>query len=523
MSQTEGYDRKSFFFSLIFIILLIMSAGMIGIYIISDTSIENSLVLSKAAIYIQDNYHSDIDWGEMTNSSRDAMFDLLDRYSSFYQERQFENMHEELSGSYSGIGVSIMSHEFGLLIMSVRENGPADQVGVITGDVIIKADSTILKDLSGYESSFLLRGEEDSKVKVEIFRPSTNETFDVEIIRKKMPLIHIPFAGYTSDSVIYIRLLDFDPGASKDLKSAIDSLVTIESKPNGIILDLRGNPGGLFSEAFEVADLFLDEGKFIVGTDGRSKWNDDEYYAVIDDITDGIPLAVIVDYGSASSSEIVAGALQANDRAILVGDTTYGKGLVQGFVRFPGGEGLKLTISRYYFEGGTYLNEFDSTLIDTGHGLIPDYFYKFEEYNYFRRELETSFTLRQFAALHKDDIVQDYQKDSLDDIWIERFVDYLIENKNEIQSSRTSAAEELYLIAKLIKSDNQLLNEVNRFIDLSSQDDMNEYFRDKAYIKSRLAQIAYQLNFGDYSAYRDVILKERDDIKLATTLLIEMN
>lgn len=498
-----------------------MSAGMVGIYTISDHSIEESLIFSRAAINIQENYHREIDWDSMAKSSQEAMFGLLDRYSSFYQDRQFENMNEELSGNYSGIGVSIMAHEQGLSVMSVRENGPADQVGIIPGDIILKADSTVLKNLSGYESSFLLRGKENSKVKVEVYRTSTNETFTVEIIRKKLPLIHIPFAGYTTDSVIYIRLLDFDPGASKDLKQALDSLLIKDANPDGIILDLRGNPGGLFSEAFEVADLFLDKGKFIVGTEGRSKWNNYEYYAITNDMTHGIPLVVLVDYGSASSSEIVAGTLQANERAILVGDTTFGKGLVQGLVRFPGGDGLKLTISRYYFENGIYLNEFDSTLVDTGHGLIPDYFYEFEEYNYFRRGLENSFELRQFATIYKDEIVRDYQKDSLYDNWIDKFVDYLVKKENKIQSARTSAAEELYILAKITSSNSRLVNEVNRFIQLSSEDDLNEYFRDKKYIKSRLVQIAYQLKFGDYTAYRDVILKEKEIIKLASSLLKE--
>ncbi len=522
MNDSTGFDRKSFFLSILFSIILLLSAGMLSIYVMADKTIKEMQLLSNAIEAIDQNYIEPVDWDKMISHARDAMFAKLDRYSSFYQNQQFERMDEELSGSYTGIGISVLSHDFGLLIMSVRENGPAFEAGLLTGDIITKADTTYLADLNSMISSSLLRGKENSSVQIEIFRPSTDETFSLTVTRKKISFIHIPFAGYTKDSLVYIRLLDFDFGASDDLRAALDSLVLqTNRKPKGIILDLQGNPGGLFLEAHKTADLFLDEGILIVGTDGRSKWKDASYYASDRDVTSGLPLVILVDQGSASSSEIVSGALQTAGRALLVGDTTFGKGLVQGFVQFPNGDGVKLTTSRYYFSDSTYLNDFDSTLNEIGHGLVPDFYFKKDSYNYFLRKLENSFLLGKFAALHQDALIDDYADKKLDNKWIDLFEKFTSEQNSDIISYRTEIAQLLIDIAEEDNLSNKTVKTTKSILQISKQNDRANFMEHASYIKNRLIQIAIQRKYGDYLMYKNVLLESRPEIGFASQILLE--
>ena len=410
--------------------------------------------------------------------------------------------------------------------MSVRENGPAGETGLLTGDVIIAADSVALAGISADSATSLLRGEEGTSVLARVFRPVTKDTIEVKIARRRIPLLHIPFAGYTSDSLVYIRLLDFEAGATEDVKSAFDSLINGKGnkpRPRGLILDLRGNPGGLFAEAYETADLFLEEGAFIVGTDARSRWNEREYYATGTDLTEGLPLVIIIDRGSASSAEIVAGALKQAGRAVLVGDTTFGKGLVQGFTRFPDGDGLRLTIARYYFDNDLYLNDFDSTLNDTGHGLVPDYYFPSDETHPFMRTLDYSLLLQQFANQHQDEIITAAEEGELTDDWPQRFASFAKQNDFTYASTVTRLAELLADLAEMEQSSNDTKQATKKILDLARQDDENQFRLHTDYVKMRLKQIAFERKFGAYRAYRDVIVPQRPLIRFASQVLLEGN
>ena len=521
---TDENPRRSIFLTLVFSIILLLIAGGISIFVISDKSIEDILLLSSAARTIEDYYPEEVDWDEMILSARDAMFARLDRYSTFYQDEQFEELDEHMSGGYSGIGISVLPHDSGLLIMSVRENGPAYEAGLMNGDIIEKADSVLFADLSPAKSSTLLRGKENTFVNITVYRPSSDERFELSVERRRIPFLHIPFAGYTDDSVVYIRLLDFNFGASQDLKDALDSLV-IEGayRPKGIILDLQGNPGGLFSEAYEIADLFLDEGYMIVGTDGRSRWEDLQYQSTGTDITNGLPLILLVDNGSASASEIVSGALQSTQRAMLVGDTTFGKGLVQGFVQFPNGDGLKLTVSRYFFGDSVYLNDFDSTLEDVGHGLVPDHYIESKHYTFFQRELENHLVLGPFTAMYEENIISEYESDSLSDRWIGLLVGYMNDQGKSTRSYRTILAENMELIASLESLPSLELKSIKEIIEISQNEDIKQFYENKRYIKNRLIEIAYNRKFGDYYSYKNLLLKIRPEIRYASDLLTEMH
>ena len=521
MSQSDGFDRKSFLQSLLLLILLVVIAGGMGVYVLSDSDIDLAYALAAAATKIDLAYPEEIVWDDLIKSARDAMFDRLDRYSSFYEPVNFESLDEEMTGGYTGIGVTVVDHDEGLLLISVRENGPAGAVGLLPGDIVIGADSVLMVDLARRDAARRLRGPEGTKVLVRVRRPITDETFEVEITRAHIPFEHIPFAGLTPDSVLYIRLYDFDPGASDDLRAALDSLLGDDRpRPKGIILDLSGNPGGLFLEAYETADLFLEGGKFLVGTNGRSFWHDQQFYSTGEDLTGGLPMAVIVDRGSASSAEIVSGALQQNGRAVLIGDTTFGKGLVQGFVRFPDGDGLKLTISRYYFEGGVYLNDFDSMLHDTGHGLVPDHYFDMRRISPFQRTLENKLLLRQFVGLHLDSIIDNIENDRLDRRWLDSLAAYAAREEFVYISPRTELAGELVRMAKLEECSPKTKRLADRIERLSRHNDLGEIYQNEEYIMRRLKQIAYENKYGVFHAYREVLIRTRPEIAFAARILL---
>jgi carboxyl-terminal processing protease len=516
-------DRKSLLVSVVLIIVMVICAGGMSVCVLFDPGLKDAYVMTRVALQIQRLYPEGIDSRRLLTAAREAMFERLDRYSSYVDDHYFDQMDEELTGSYYGIGITVVRDESGLMVMSVRENGPAGRVGLLSGDIIIAADSVNLAGMSSSESATLLRGPEGTQVLITFIRPAVADTVEISITRERIPLMHIPFAGFTPDSVIYIRLLDFEAGATDDLRAALDSLIadTTRPAPQGLILDLRGNPGGLLLEAYRTADLFLTDGAMIVGTTGRSRWDSRKYLASGTDIADGLPMAVVVDRGSASSSEIVAGALQQAGRAVLVGDTTFGKGLVQGFVRFPDGGGLRLTVSRYYVGDGIYLNAFDSVLNDTGQGLAPDYCFNSVYRSGFALALENSLLLPEFANLYDDDIVAAADSGQLSDKWIERFSRYARSRDFTYRSRSTQVVALIAELARLEESGPDVHGLVDRMLDRSQGDDDRQYAVNGDYIKSRLKQIAIERRYGTYEAYRQVLVKEQPVIRFASEILRE--
>ncbi len=520
MNPQSLANRREFITSAFLIVILVFLSGGMGAYVLSDPGIRDANMLAKSIETIQTAYIEDIPTHKLIESAKIGMFESLDRYSSYVSNDALDRMEEELSGEYAGIGVTITWHEMGLLVMSVREDGPSYKVGLLPGDIIIKADTTMLTGLRISESGNILRGDEGTDVQISVYHPMTKDTIEVIITRAKMSLIHVPYAGLTLDSMLYIRLWDFEFGASDQVQAAIDSLfINSQLKPKGLIMDLRGNPGGLFREAYEVANLFLEDGEFIVGTDARSLWNEVEIKADKEDITNGLPMAIMVDRGSASSSEIVAGALQQAGRAFLVGDTTFGKGLVQGYVTFPDGDGLRLTISRYYFDNNVFINEFDSTLIETGSGLVPDYYYQQIRRDNYIRTLENSFLLQSYSIENNEEIINSTYEQLQSDKSINRFEEFLKQNEFYYSSSTTLEIEQILFDAKIENYSNKTINLLDNFIDQSMNIDNKLIYEMSDFIAMRLMQIAWQREFGTFQSYRDVTIKYSDDIKYAANLL----
>jgi carboxyl-terminal processing protease len=501
--------------------LIVLISGGMGVYVVSDPAFAQAYTLARAVKTISKYHESDVDSGELTMSARRAIFERLDRYSGYLATSELDRLEEEFSGHYGGIGVSVLRHDQGLLIMSVRENGPAAEARLLAGDIIVAADSVEITGLSFDHAAGLLRGEDVTTVLVKFVRPSTSDTVEVSVMRRRIPFVHVAYAGFTPDSLVYIRLLDFEAGASADVRAALDSLVIEKHvKPQGLILDLRGNPGGLLTEAYETADLFLEKGTFIVGTDARSRWNEKRYHARGYDLINGAPMAAIVDRGTASSAEIVAGALKQAGRAILVGDTTFGKGLVQGFIRFPDGDGLKLTIARYYFANGIYLNDFDTALNDIGHGIVPDYHISFAETQPFPQALENSMLFLRFAEVHQDEIIADFGETGKADLWIGRFASFSLERNFVYKSPLTKLSESFCQLTEAESRFPESKDLAAKILHFAMRDDQKEFSKFADYIIMRLREISWERKLGTYRAYRDVIVPGDSVIRFASTIIV---
>lgn len=520
MTEPAFTSRRRLIQAVVCLFLMVVITGATGVYVLSDPQLQQSLLLARTAVQVEKLYGETVDSRELIEGAREGLFGILDRYSSYLEPEQFDRLEEEFTGAYGGIGISVVSHEQGLLIMSVRENGPAAGVGLLSGDIIISADSVELSGVSATDATGLLRGEPGTEVTITVVRPVTSDTTQFSLKRGNIDLVHVAFAGLTPDGIVYVRLLDFGGGTADDVESALDSLMSLPDRtPEGVILDLRSNPGGLLREAYRTADLFLDGGQLIVGTDSRSRWNKEQYYSSGSDHTGGLPMAVIVDGGSASASEIVAGALKQLGRAVLVGDTTFGKGLVQGFSRFPDGSGTRLTISRYYLEGGLYINRFDSTLEETGSGLAPDYPLSFVEQEPFPRALEYSLLLQQFANEHQDRIIEDYRESGLDTIWVEQFARYAYENGFDYRSETAESAREIQSIVWHDYDNPRLRRTADRLLESALHHDSLQFTRYADYIAFRLAQLAIERKDGSHRAYEEVVIRHRTDIKYCIDLL----
>ena len=519
MANDASQFRRELAPAIAIMLALVLLAGGSAIYVVADPDLQSAFAMARTAYGIRQQYPDAADWERLVDRAITEMTDRLDPYSFYIDSVSMAFMHEEFTGAYGGIGVSVIPHEDGLRIMTVREGGPSHRYGLLPGDIIIAAGEQLLAGLSPERCTALLRGRPGTPVTITVVRPATGDTLSLTLTRERIRLLHVPFAGITPDSALYIRVLDFEAGAADDIRSALDSLLTPERpRPLGLILDLRGNPGGLLGEARRAADLFLEGGQLIVGTETRYDWQREEWRSTGRDRTGGLPMVVLVDRGSASAAEIVSGALQQLERATLVGDTTFGKGLVQGFFSFADGSGLRLTIARYYLAGGIHVSRFDSTGRNVVGGLVPDIVRLSEAREPFPRALENALLLRQFAEQYQDEIIAAGDTFTLDRTWRRRLEQFAAAHGFRYRSRVTRRAEEVAELAAML-SEPGARRTAGRLVALAEQLDRQAWDAHADFIARRLRRYAYERAFGQWRAYRDVIVRDSPIIRFAASLL----
>jgi len=496
------------------VITVILTAAMI--YLLGDKNLNYSYGFSSALSLVRQFYPEAHNERKMIDLARDAVISGLDRFSGYMDKGELDRAMEEFGGSYGGVGITVVGHKLGLQVMSVREDGPAGKAGIRTGDIIISAGGEKMEGVNPYRAANYLRGPEGSMVEVKVIRPNELDTLTFGLTRERLKLIHVPYAGITEGKSLYIRILDFEAGVTDEVAGALDSLYFKKKDSiRGIIFDLRGNPGGLLDEAINLSDLFIGKGKLIVGIKGRSRWNQQEFRATNNDVTDGLPMAIIVDRGSASASEIFSGAMKYAGRGVLIGDTTFGKGLVQELDRFFDGSGLRLTTARYYFEGNRFINDPGAPVLDSAAGIPPDYYMAFPEYESFPLSLENSQVMRDFVFSRKDDPALDSGAAMIPSDWFAEFESFARKKGFIYRSELTNEIDFALNEAVFDKDSESTVKAIERLYSISKAQDSLEFNEYREYIMQRLFQIALDAKFGTALSYRKAILPYRQDVVLA--------
>lgn len=301
--------------------------------------------------HISDRFVDPVDRGGLYDFAIDGMLRSLDDpNSSLLNVSDYENFRIQTEGDYGGVGLEIVSRDDYVTVVSPLPGGPARRVGIQTGDRIVRVDGQSIVGWSTQEAVGVLRGRPGSEVEVTVERPGLDESIDFTIRRDRIELRSVPFAALLDGDVGYIPLDLFRETSAREVRAAADSLR--DAGARSFILDLRGNAGGVLDQGVGIADLFLDRNAGVVETRGQRRDQVGTLRAPGDDRYPEVPLVVLVDRGSASASEIVAGSLQDHDRALVVGTTTFGKGSVQSLFSLTGGNVLKLTTARWYTPRG---------------------------------------------------------------------------------------------------------------------------------------------------------------------------
>lgn len=316
---------------------------------------------------IDKDYIGKVDYEKVSDSSIQSMLWSLDPHSGFFTREEFRKLYEEQASQFYGIGVSILQHRDGVYVQSVVPNTPADKAGLRYGDRFLEVDGKDATEWTSSEVSKNVRGPKGTSVKVRVGRASSPKPVDFEIVRGGVPLPSIRNYFMLPDEVGYIGLVGgFQETTAEELDEAIASLE--KQGMRNLILDVRNNPGGLLPQAIEVVSRFVPPGQTVVSVKGRSRYATSEEMRSVDGGAHRFPLVVLINSGSASASEIVAGAIQDYGRGVVVGTDSFGKGLVQRVFPLPYGTGLTLTTARYYTPFGRSLQR------DYSNGSIYDYY-----------------------------------------------------------------------------------------------------------------------------------------------------
>lgn len=313
----------------------------------TSTRLEALSKLNKTINTVERYYVDDIKFQEIIDKTIAGLMQNLDAHSAFLNEKSFKDMQVQTNGEFGGLGITIGMKDGALTVIAPIEGTPADRAGVKSGDIILRIDSNSTMGMSMDEAVSKMRGKPKTPVSITIVRKNEQKPFDLNITRDIIKVESVYAKTIEDENILYLRVTNFD----KNVVSKASEFIKKHQKAKGIILDLRNNPGGLLNQAVGLVDLFVDNG-IIVSQKGKDKDENSEYKASKSTTISKLPLVVLVNGGSASASEIVSGALKDLNRAVIVGENTFGKGSVQVILPVNDKEAIKLTIARYYLPSG---------------------------------------------------------------------------------------------------------------------------------------------------------------------------
>ncbi|MFQ5657738.1 MAG: S41 family peptidase [Candidatus Methylomirabilales bacterium] len=338
--------------------VMIVTSGVHHRVVATDETYDTLKVFTEVLTLVRKNYVETTESKDLVYGAIRGMLMTLDPHSSFMTPDVYKEMQIDTQGSFGGLGIEITVRDRFLTVVAPIDGTPADRAGIQAGDRIVRIDGKPTKDMTLMEAVRKLRGEKGTEVTVTILRKG-QEPFDIPIVREIIQVRSVR-ASDLGEGIGYIRVVSFQERTARDLERKLKELK--EKGMRALVLDLRNNPGGLLSQAVQVTDVFLEKGKLIVYTEGRAK-NQNLRLADERDNPQDFPMVVLVNGGSASASEIVAGALQDHKRAVLVGTKTFGKGTVQTVIPLNDGSGLRLTTAKYFTPRRREINK---------SGLAPD-------------------------------------------------------------------------------------------------------------------------------------------------------
>ena len=332
----------------------------ISIFFFQKTLSENNDIYKKIDLFgevlekIKKEYVDEADQSKIMDAAINGLLQSLDPYSAYMTPESLESMQTETSGEFGGLGIEVGMEAGVVKVISPIDNTPASKAGIKAGDYIVKINNTQVQGKTLTEAVDLMRGIVGSSIELTVRRRGVKKALIFNITREVIEVQSVK-SEIINDNVGYIRLTSFNDNSSEQIKKKI-KILNKNKDLKGYIFDLRNNPGGLLSQAIKISDFFLENGE-IVSTKSRKISENRKWFAKKGDITDGKTLVVLINYGSASASEIVAGALKDHKRAIIIGENSYGKGSVQSIIPLKNRGAIRLTIAKYYLPSGKSISE----------------------------------------------------------------------------------------------------------------------------------------------------------------------
>ena len=443
--------------------------------------------------YLITHYVDDIDLEKFTKMSIDNMLSDLDPYTVYLVDDQKSNLDMLTKGKYGGVGIQIGKRDDAITVIAPTEDSPAKRAGIMAGDILIKIDGNDTKSMSMEDAAKLIRGKEGTDVTLTIERFSEGAPLDFILTREDIPVKDVSYYGMLDETIGYIRLNRFSKNSAAEVEKAIVSLSNNDL--SSIVLDLRDNPGGLLNSAVSILDMFIEKDELLVWTSGKARQSNKKYFSKSDPIvSDDIQIAVLINGGSASASEIVAGVMQDLDRGIVVGRQSFGKGLVQTVYNLDRNKALKVTTAKYYIPSGRliqrdgYLPE--EILADTvkadslfetvggrevkgGKGITPDYVIENDE-----RKPILFASLRKglfFSYVQKNKHLYDsYESVKNDPVLISKIENYIMSHEEDLDIKLDGENNYIDAREKLMLLDSNDIS-ITGAIDL-----LDSYFEEKA-------------------------------------------
>lgn len=346
-------------------VVLALAMGVAGVRVAAAWNLWPNRDLSRSANYVKDvmrlvneNYVDEkaATYDQLARSALHGMIEALDPHSEFLEKKSNEEFEEDLTGEFGGVGIQVETRQNRIVVIAPLAGTPGERAGIQRGDEIVSIDGKAV-DSGGSIDGIVgkLRGKPKTKVLLGLFRPSTQQTLNLTLVREIIKIESVRDVRLIEAGIGYVQLTEFSDHTAEQFRSALENL--LRQGATSLILDLRNNPGGLLDAAVEVAEPFFRKGELIVYTKGRKPSEREDFKAEADGAPLALPLAVLINAGSASAAEIVTGALKDTGRAVIVGERSFGKGSVQSVFKLENGEGLRLTTARYFTPGGATIHE----------------------------------------------------------------------------------------------------------------------------------------------------------------------